>query len=42
MEWLYGNFDACAQDIVSPPNHGFKTLSCPIDPDTQWPWWEPA
>jgi hypothetical protein len=32
MEWLYGDFEACFEDIAQQSN--FKTLKCPLDPAT--------
>lgn len=41
MEWLYGDFAACPQDIVTAPNQGFDNLECPIDQETELPWFKP-
>lgn len=42
MEWLYGNFAACPQDLTIPPNTGFERIECPADPNgIEWPWWKP-
>jgi hypothetical protein len=41
MEWLFSDFAACPQDITLPPNQAFKTLSCPVDPETEEPWFKP-
>lgn len=40
MEWLYSDFSACPQDLVTPPNQAFTTIECPIDPATEWPWYK--
>lgn len=41
MEWLYGDFTACPQDLESPVNDGFTTVACPVDPASLPPWYEP-
>lgn len=40
MEFLYGNYPACPQDLAAQVNTDFETIACPIDPATEWPWFK--